>query len=222
MTLHHYWWLRTLALRTHIKGWLTHGLAGFGLIMLLLLLSDRFPTSLGIDTAKASIAAPNEMSAGSAKRMNPSQQKLAEHLSRRYRVAPEMVQGMVGDAYSVGAQMGIDPLLILAVVAVESRFNPIAESGFGAKGLMQVVPRFHLDKLADHGGAEAVLDARINIAVGTRILKEYIGNTGSLESGLQMYAGASDDESFGYAQKVLTERNRLQGILAGDAQSTKV
>ena len=37
-------------------------------------------------------------------------------------------------AHAAGHQIGIDPLLIIAVMAVESRFNPIAESVAGAKG----------------------------------------------------------------------------------------
>jgi len=120
----------------------------------------------------------------------------------------------VSEAYVAGSATGVDPLLILAVMAVESRFNPFAESDFGAKGLMQVVPRFHLDKLAAHGGEEAVLDPRTNIHVGARILREYVRRTGSLEEGLQLYAGAGDDPTQGYAQKVIAEKRRMADVVA--------
>lgn len=202
------------------KGWfhrigplLTQGLAGFGLIMLVLLISGRTPSGLGIvEPAAASI---NPGARAISKPIDARQERLARHLARRYRVSPDVVRELVGDAYAVGREQGIDPLLILAVVAVESSFNPIAESSFGAKGLMQVVPRFHLDKLSDHGGEGNILQTRINIAVGTRILKDYIRDTGSVEVALQMYAGALDDESSAYAQKVIAERDRLHQILSG-------
>jgi hypothetical protein len=121
----------------------------------------------------------------------------------------------VGAAREAGREVGLDPLLILAVMAVESRFNPVAESLVGAKGLMQVVPRHHLDKLMEHGGADAVLDPVTNIALGARILKEYIRRTGSLEGGLQFYNGALADPTSQYAQKVLAERERLQQAVRG-------
>jgi soluble lytic murein transglycosylase-like protein len=89
----------------------------------------------------------------------------------------------------------------------------VAESVVGAKGLMQVVPRQHLDKLVEHGGEEAVLDPATNIALGARILKEYIRRTGSLEAGLQFYNGALADPSSQYAQKVFAEKERLQQVM---------
>ena len=135
---------------------------------------------------------------------------LISYVSRRYRIAPDVIEQFVGAAHDAGRQVGLDPLLILAVMAVESRFNPVAESLVGAKGLMQVVPRHHLDKLLEHGGEEAVLDPMINIPVGARILKEYIRRTGSLEAGLQFYNGALADPSSQYAQKVIAEKERLQ------------
>jgi hypothetical protein len=135
---------------------------------------------------------------------------LASYLSRRYRIAPDVTEVFVGAAREAGREVGLDPLLILAVMAVESRFNPVAESLVGAKGLMQVVPRHHLDKLMEHGGADAVLDPVTNIALGAQILKEYIRRTGSLEAGLQFYNGALADPSSQYAQKVLAEREKLQ------------
>jgi energy-converting hydrogenase Eha subunit A len=138
---------------------------------------------------------------------------LANYLSRRYRIAPDVTEVFVGAAHEAGREVGLDPLLILAVMAVESRFNPVAESVVGAKGLMQVVPRQHLDKLVEHGGEEAVLDPVTNIALGARILKEYIRRTGSLEAGLQFYNGALADPSSQYAQKVFAEKERLQQVM---------
>jgi soluble lytic murein transglycosylase-like protein len=135
---------------------------------------------------------------------------LANYVSRKYRIAPDVTEQFVGAAYDAGRQVGLDPLLILAVMAVESRFNPVAESLVGARGLMQVIPKYHLDKLLEHGGEEAVLDPMINIALGARILKEYVRRTGSLEAGLQFYNGALADPSSQYAQKVFAEKERLQ------------
>lgn len=135
---------------------------------------------------------------------------VANYVSRRYRIAPDVTEVFVGAAHEAGREVGLDPLLILAVMAVESRFNPVAESLVGAKGLMQVVPRHHLDKLMEHGGQDAVLDPVTNIGVGARILKEYIRRTGSLEAGLQFYNGALADTSSQYAQKVFAEKERLQ------------
>jgi hypothetical protein len=109
--------------------------------------------------------------------------------------------------------VGLDPLLVLAVISVESRFNPIAESVMGAKGLMQIIPKYHLDKLREAGGEDAVLDPESNIQVGTRILQEYVYRTGTLEAGLQFYNGALRDNSAQYAHKVLAERARLEQVL---------
>jgi soluble lytic murein transglycosylase-like protein len=137
------------------------------------------------------------------------QQALATYLSRRYRVSAVATQDLVGAAFRAAELTNLDPLLILAVAAVESGFNPIAESAYGATGLMQVVPRYHEERLAFHGGPETVLDPQTNIRVGAEILSDYIRRTGSLEAGLQMYAGAAGDSAGQYAQKVLAEKRLL-------------
>ncbi len=140
---------------------------------------------------------------------NPRYRVIANYLSRRYKVASDATEQLVSGAYEAGKQVGVDPLLILAVMAIESRFNPIAESVMGAKGLMQVIPSYHQDKLVEHGGSEAVLDPMTNILVGARILKEYIRRAGSLEAGLQLYSGGFSDTTGQYAQKVMAEKARL-------------
>lgn len=141
---------------------------------------------------------------------NPKYRVIANYLSRRYKVASDATEQLVGGAFDAGQQIGVDPLLILAVMAVESRFNPIAESIMGAKGLMQVIPKHHHDKFVEHGGTDSVLDPMTNILVGARILKEYIRRTGSVEAGLQLYSGGLSDVSGQYAQKVTAEMDRLR------------
>lgn len=142
------------------------------------------------------------------------QRALAEFLARRFRVAEEAVARFVVTAYDTGGELRVDPLLILAVIAVESRFNPVAESAFGAKGLMQVMPKFHMDKVEPIGGQDALLEPKANIQVGTQILREYLRRAGETETALQMYAGAFDDATSGYSGKVLAERARLEQMLA--------
>ena len=139
---------------------------------------------------------------------------LSTYLARRYRVSHDVTFDLVSHAHEVGRQIGLDPLLIIAVIAIESRFNPIAESVAGAKGLMQVIPRYHSEKLEEFGGEKAVYDPETNIVVGARILKEYIRYTGNLGSALQMYAGALNDSEDQYTHRVLNERLRLQQALA--------
>ena len=118
----------------------------------------------------------------------------------------------VAKAAAVSQEVGLDPTLILAVAAVESSFNPLAESKKGAQGLMQVMTRMHLDKYQLFGGHEAALDPDANLRVGAWILREYIAKGGSLEAGLRLYVGASSSwiNDGGYGDKVLAERQRLR------------
>jgi soluble lytic murein transglycosylase-like protein len=138
------------------------------------------------------------------------QRAITEFIAKRYRVSDTAVGLYVAAAYRVGEQYSVDPLLILAVMAVESRYNPVAESTVGAKGLMQVLPKYHLDKLLDHGGEEALLEPEVNIQVGAQILREYQRRFRDTETALQMYAGAFDEPSAAYAAKVFAERSRLE------------
>lgn len=129
--------------------------------------------------------------------LNPADESryrtLSGFVANRYRVSQDVAYDLVRVAHQAGHQLQLDPLLIIAVIAVESRFNPIAESVSGAKGLMQIIPKYHTDKLEEFGGEKAVYDPAANIQVGAQILKEYLRLTGNLGSALQMYAGALGD-----------------------------
>jgi soluble lytic murein transglycosylase-like protein len=164
-------------------------------------------------TAAAAAAAEPSASA------NTRHQAIAEYLSRRFQVAAGPTAVVVENAHRVGAQTGVDPLLILAVIAIESRFHPYAESVAGAKGLMQIIPKYHLDKLEPLGGEAAVLDPDVNLRVGAAILQEYQRRAGNLRDALQMYNGASTDPSYGYADKVLREKSRLHQLASGQLRT---
>ena len=139
---------------------------------------------------------------------------LSDSVARRYRVSQEMAYDLVQLAHTVGQQHGLDPLLIIAVIAIESRFNPIAESINGARGLMQVIPKYHTAKLAEYGGEKALFDPVANVKIGSRILKDYIRLTGNLGIALQMYGGALSDGEDQYSTKVMNEQQRLKQALS--------
>jgi hypothetical protein len=171
--------------------------------------------SAGTDAAQpagevtAAVAHPAEPAAE-----NPRHLALSEFLAKRYKVSRAVTLDLVEIAHAAGQQIGIDPLLIIAVIAVESRFNPIAESVAGAKGLMQIIPKYHAAKFREFGGDKyAVFDPETNILVGAKILKEYLARTGSLSTALQLYVGAATDDDETYSDKVMTEKQRLQQVI---------
>ncbi|WP_029363915.1 transglycosylase SLT domain-containing protein [Herbaspirillum lusitanum] len=147
----------------------------------------------------------------------PRQQKLVTNwLSKRYRVAGDATDMLVSAAYLTARDIKLDPLLILAVMAIESRFNPFAESPMGAQGLMQVMSKVHHDKFQELGGVKAALNPVANIKVGSLILKEYVTRGGSVEAGLKSYVGAADmANDGGYGIKVLSEYQNLKQVAMG-------
>jgi hypothetical protein len=148
--------------------------------------------------------------------LSRAQASVALWLSRRYHVAPEPVSRLVQEAWTVGALVDLDPTLILAVMAVESSFNPFAESPVGAQGLMQVMTKIHDDKYSAFGGSHAAFDPVTNLRVGVQVLKECITRTGSLEAGLRSYVGAGNSGEDGcYAAKVLAQQGILRLVASG-------
>lgn len=141
------------------------------------------------------------------------QARVSHWLSRKYRVAPEPVAALVAEAWSLGDRLKLDPHLILAVAAIESGFNPFAQSPVGAQGLMQVMTRIHADKYLGFGGVHAAFDPISNLRVGVAILQNTIARAGSTEGGLRLYVGAAPGEDDGgYAAKVLAERQRIAQV----------
>jgi hypothetical protein len=151
------------------------------------------------------------------------QAAVAFWISRRYSVAPEPISRLVQEAWVLGQRSGLDPTLLLAVMAVESGFNPFAQSHVGAQGLMQVMTRIHHDKYAIFGGQNAAFDPVTNLRVGVQVLQDCIRRAGSLAGGLKHYVGAANlPDDGGYAAKVLAEAAYLKQVASGQKVAVNV
>ena len=165
------------------------------------------------ETERAATAKP--------KILSNQQAAIASWISKKYSVAQEPVGALVAEAFEIGYNVKLDPTLILAIMAIESGFNPFAQSPVGAQGLMQVMTQVHHDKYANLGGKLAAFDPVTNLRVGVKVLQECISRAGSIEGGLKYYVGAANLESDGgYAGKVMAERARLLAVVDGKRPPT--
>ncbi len=173
-------------------------------------------------SAKAASAQPGAASSGHGSdrgvpvHLNAEQTNLARYISTHYRHALEFSREVVHHAYLSARDARVDPLLVLAVISVESRFDPLAQSPAGAQGLMQVLTRVHFSKFQPFGGVQAAFDPVANLRVGTAILRHYLQTHDSVPLALKAYVGAAQAEhDSGYAAKVLSARERFAAIAAG-------
>jgi hypothetical protein len=139
-----------------------------------------------------------------------NQRAVADFFEKKYKLDRAKIEEYISNTVLIAKEVKIDPVLLLAVISVESNFNPLVKSHAGAEGLMQVMTNVHQDKYALYGGAADAVKPEVNIRVGAYILKYLIATTGSLRTGLKYYVGAANAEhDGGYTDKVIAERNRL-------------
>lgn len=189
--------------------------AGFCALMFVTLQTDGNERGVDDEPDLTPAATEQQHSGGLVKatrgmpKLSPEMVRVSDYLARRYRVASVALSPVLATAEATGRGLGLDPLLIVAVIAIESSFNPFAESSVGAQGLMQVIPRFHMDKLGEADGSEALFNPMVNVRVGALVLKEGLERFGSLQNALQYYGGALNDPAAAYASKVLDMKARL-------------
>jgi soluble lytic murein transglycosylase-like protein len=139
--------------------------------------------------------------------LTPEQLLATRWLSRKYRVSPEPLSALVAEAWSLGERSQLAPSLILAIMAVQSRFNPFASGSPGQVGLMQIELQAHAEVLAQFGGPLAAFDPLTNLRLGVRHLQGLIQQTDNLEEALALYglsSGLNDEEQF--VNRVLAEQ----------------
>ena len=112
---------------------------------------------------------------------------------------------IIREAYAQGYSSNINPHLILAIMKTESGFKHTAKSKEGATGLMQVIPRWHKDKLKNRNP----IDMKVSIEVGTMILSDcYAKYNGNNLKALNCYSGGGGkkylNKVFSYKQVITT------------------
>ena len=177
---------------------------------------DAEAASQDILLAMAEPEAIQRATATDPSELSRQQAAVAYWIARRYSVAPEPISRLVQEAWDVGQRVGLEPTLVLAIMAIESGFNPFAQSHVGAQGLMQVMTGIHREKYEVFGGRNAAFDPVTNLRVGVQVLKDCIAKAGSVEGGLRHYVGAANLASDGgYAFKVLAEQEFLLQLIKG-------
>ncbi|NCW25967.1 MAG: hypothetical protein EBV84_11430 [Betaproteobacteria bacterium] len=142
-------------------------------------------------------------------------EQIANYIVEQFGSKPSVARAVVQEAVIVGKQLRLDPLLLLAIIAVESRFDPMAQSAKGAQGLMQVRTAVHSARFDPFGGVAAAFDFAANIRIGAQILQEHLMRHGTVDLALKHYVGAARmAHDQGYAAKVRKEKSKLEQVWA--------
>lgn len=120
---------------------------------------------------------------------------------------------IVTAAIKWAAEFQLSPALVLAVVQTESTFTKYAISHAGAFGYMQVLPKWHLDKLKHARkelGNPELFNTDTNIYVGTWILKDCMSKYRNETSALKCYSGNIGNINTDYPAKVLSNKRKIE------------
>lgn len=145
-----------------------------------------------------------------------NKQAITEYLSVKYAKEPALISAVVAAAWEEAHAHGVSPLLVIAIIEQESGFRHKVVNAYGAMGLMQVVPRWHPEKVSVHGTKSALLDPEVNVKVGTKILAEYLNaKQGNLRKALAKYSGGAS----AYYEKVASFERKLREVLLKNRQA---
>jgi soluble lytic murein transglycosylase-like protein len=136
---------------------------------------------------------------------------LIKHVSEYNR---KDAQDIVESAYKWGEHFEVDPLMILAIAKTESHFDKHAISSAGAMGVMQILTKWHIDKMMvakNLLGNPSPFDIDTNIFMGAWVFKDCRSKNKSVESQLQCYNGSTDKNNK-YDSKVLNNLHSLKKV----------
>jgi soluble lytic murein transglycosylase-like protein len=150
----------------------------------------------------------------------------AEVAQRMPRAATATRRNVASAVLTESSRAGVDPLLVVALIHVESSFNPRARSRAGALGLMQVrVPTLREQLKRPKARRADALDPRTNVQAGVRYLGRLLDTFGATDLALMAYnagpgriqrllaTGGIPPNVRGYARKVADELERIRDAL---------
>jgi len=139
--------------------------------------------------------------------------RLTDYIASTYRVGEDRAVAIVTEVVYFAEKYELSLELVLAIIAVESSYRAKAVSHAGARGLMQIMPWAHPEKVQAVGGIQALFHPKRNIATGCWILLEYLDRSdGDLNEALLRYNGSLSDPTERYANKVLRYLRKLRNI----------
>jgi soluble lytic murein transglycosylase-like protein len=207
------------------------GVARFVLVSLLAAAALLAPRGLAESEGRFTAAGQEEAACPGVDCLDPVQERrvsrLERHLfARMTGLDPALHEDLARAILSESAAAQLDPLLVLAVIEVESGFDPAAVSRAGALGLMQLLPSTLQREAAGLGLAVTdPHDPVANVRAGVRYLRRCLDSYRDRDVALMAYnagpnrlygwiqAGAVPGEVVGYARRVLAEHRRLQRAL---------
>jgi hypothetical protein len=116
--------------------------------------------------------------------------RVEDHLWERMPGFGQQVhEGVARAIVDEAAAVALDPLLVLAMIEVESGYDPVAASGAGARGLMQLLPATMQREAEALGiGPADPNDPVANVRAGVRYLRRCLDSyPGSMELALVSY-----------------------------------
>lgn len=119
----------------------------------------------------------------------------------------DRANSIVRKVFEISKQHAVDPVFVLSIIQTESGFQERAKSSHGARGLMQVIPYWHRDKLR---GRDPLI-AGVNVEVGTRVITDCLDKfDNSSHRALNCYSGGGGKK---YASKVAANHAKMRSSI---------
>jgi soluble lytic murein transglycosylase-like protein len=178
-----------------------------GLTIMLAAIFVSCATAAHAADAQPVAQAPIVASEATSETSLPALSDITTMLRAQFRVAPMESLKIARAVLIESDRHAISPVLLLAVMAVESSFDRHAVSVAGARGLMQILPAAHPQLIA---GATDLSDPAINVRIGSTILRRYLDESdGDIDAALFRYSGGGR----GYARRVVLNMQRFDASL---------
>lgn len=145
--------------------------------------------------------------------LSGEQQVYVEAITKGYKTSRELAEQVVTTTWVESAVHGIDPVLVLKVIAQESRFDPEVVSPSGDIGLMQINTRWKKEEIRRAGGVHKAMEVKTNLKIGIKVLAEALRQESTLDEGLRRYNGKDKPKGI-YASQVLRHSASFEGFRA--------
>lgn len=136
---------------------------------------------------------------------SPTQAAIVRMISQETKatVSARDIIRIVNAVFKETKKHGIDPFLMISLIKNESTYQPGATNKSGARGLTQVIPRYHRDKIKGRN----IMNIETNIEVGTKVFADCLTrNNGQIKKASRCYSGGAAN----YASKLKAGHNEVR------------